>query len=99
MHEQWINELYRVLAKGGVLMLTTHGDSFKKKLTNKELSSYNAGEITLRGNTVEGHRSYVAFHPPEYFELLVQDFEILAFSPGDVNAMKPQQDVWVLRKN
>ena len=63
------------------------------------MKTYGDGEITIRGNTVEGHRSYVAFHPPEYFERLVKDFEILAFSPGDMNSMKAQQDVWVLRKN
>jgi hypothetical protein len=99
MHVEWIEELYRVLAKGGVLMLTTHGDSFVKKLTNKELECYYSGSITIRGNTTEGHRSYVAFHPEAYFRKLVKDFEVLAFSPGNVDALKPQQDVWVLRKN
>jgi ubiquinone/menaquinone biosynthesis C-methylase UbiE len=98
MHNKWIDELHRVLAKGGVLMLTTHGDSFLKKLTKKEMASYANGELTIRGNTVEGHRSYVAFHPEPYFRKLVSKFKILAFSPGDINALKPQQDVWVLRK-
>ena len=98
MHHKWIAELYRVLAKGGALMLTTHGDSFYKKLTKKEMSTFSNGELTIRGNTVEGHRSYVAFHPEQYFRKLVSRFKVLAFSPGDVNALKPQQDVWVLRK-
>lgn len=99
MHTEWIAELNRVLAKKGVLMLTTHGDSFKNKLTNKELECYESGNITIRGNTTEGHRSYVAFHPEAYFRELVKDFEVLAFAPGSVDALKPQQDVWVLRKN
>lgn len=99
MHSEWINELYRVLAKGGVLMLTSHGDSFMEKLTKTELETYLNGDIAIRGNTEEGHRSYVAFHPEKYFRDLVKNFEVLAFSPGEINALKPQQDVWVLRKN
>lgn len=98
MHREWIKELYRVMAKGGVLMLTTHGNSFMEKLTNSELKSYLDGNITIRANTEEGHRSYVAFHPEEYFRELVKDFEVLAFAPGKLDSPKPQQDVWVLRK-
>ena len=99
MHQKWIDELHRVLAKGGILMLTTHGNSFRTKLTPKEKRSFDAGQLVVRGNTEKGHRSYVAFHPEEYFSELVKEFELKAFKAGDVNALKPQQDIWVLRKS
>jgi SAM-dependent methyltransferase len=99
LHKSWLDELYRLMAKDAVLYLTTHGDSFRRKLTKKELALYDDDQIATRGNTIEGHRSYVAFQSPNYFKTLLNRFEILEFRPGSIDAVKPQQDEWILRKN
>ena len=99
MHKKWLDELYRVMAKGAILYLTSHGDSFRKKLTRDERNKYDRGKIVVRGKTHEGHRSFVAFQSPEYFKSLLSNFEILEFIAGDRLSKKAQQDEWILRKN
>ena len=98
MHHAWMEELSRVLKEGGVLMLTTHGDAFKKKLTKNELSTFEMNKLVIRGNTFEGHRSYAAFQPKVFFKTLLNDFNILKFIEGDTKSEKPQQDIWILEK-
>jgi len=98
MHHAWIQELSRVLKVGGVLMLTTHGDSFKRKLTKNELLTFDMNKLVIRGNTFEGHRSYVAFQPMEFFKTLLSDFNVLKFIEGNAESSKPQQDIWILEK-
>lgn len=98
MHDQWIQELYRVMAKGGVLMLTTQGNSYRNSMTIKEKRLFDGGTLVTRRNAEEGRSSYLTFHPEECFSELVNDFELVAFKAGDVNTLKPQQDVWLLRK-
>lgn len=98
MHNIWMEELSRVLKAGAVLMLTTHGESFKRKLTNKELSTFEENKLVIRGNTSVGHRSYVAFQPKSYFKSLLNNFNVLKFIEGDVKSSNPQQDIWILEK-
>ena len=98
MHYTWIEELSRVVKAGGVLMLTTHGDSFKRKLTNKELSTFESDKLVIRANTSVGHRSYVAFQPKNYFKTLLINFNVLKLIEGDEKSSNPQQDVWILEK-
>lgn len=98
MHQKWIDELHRILKEGGVMMLTTHGKSFKKRLTSNELVIFESDQIVIRGNTIEGHRSYVAFQPKEYFKSLLVDFNVLSFQEGEINSSKPQQDIWIIER-
>lgn len=99
MHIKWLDELHRVMAKGAILYLTSHGDSFRRKLTQEERNLYDCGKIVVRGKTIEGHRSFVAFQAPDYFKSLLANFEILEFIAGDKVSKKAQQDEWLLRKN
>lgn len=98
MHQAWLQELHRVLKTGGVLILTMQGDNFREKLSPAELAQYNQGELVVRGNVVEGHRTYSAFHPDPFLRELFADLEILEkiVVPGDGLDYTPQ-DTWVLR--
>ena len=100
-HLHWINELKRILKKEGILMITTQGNVFKEKLTIKEIQSFNKGNLITRGNVVEGHRVYSAFHPPEYMEQLFQhaNFKLLNHIEGLKKNYGLEQDTWFLRKN
>lgn len=81
------------------MLLTLQGDLFKTILTNSELQKFEMGDLVVRGNVKEGHRTYSAFQPNNFVEKLFSDFEILEHTPSHMNKGYIEQDVWVLRKN
>ncbi len=93
-HEAWLNELIRVLKPGGILFITLHGNSFRKKLTPKERQLYESDELVVRGNVAEGHRTYTAFHPTKWVQIWTLSLSVLEQIPGD----NSEQDVWIFRK-
>lgn len=96
---QWIKELTRILKPNGVLFLTTQGDAFKVKLTDKELKIYNTGKVVIRGNVKEGHRTYSAFHPKPFVKKLFKHLKILEHIENqNIKNQNPQQDIWILSK-
>ena len=99
MHFAWFNELLRVLKHGGIMLLTLHGSAFKEKLTKAEKIKFEKGELVVKSNTKEGHRTFGAFQPASFVKELVGLNEILEHIPGDVKNGKPQQDVWIIKKS
>jgi ubiquinone/menaquinone biosynthesis C-methylase UbiE len=98
MHYQWFNELLRVLKPNGILFLTLHGDAFKIKLTESEQKMYTSGQVVIKSNTKEGHRTYGAFHPDKFVHELIGNNKILEHVKGGVKNGMPQQDVWIIGK-
>jgi len=99
LHNDWYQELLRVLKPNGILLLTTQGENFKNKLTQKELVSFNNGNLVVRGNVKEGHRTYSAFHPKSFMQNLFKDTEILEhIETKSDNTNKPPQDIWIVKK-
>jgi len=99
LHYEWHRELSRVLNVGGIMFLTTQGDPFKAKLTTKELQQYEKGELVVRGDTKEGHRTFSAFHPPIFMQKLFQNMKIETHivSQPEKGKWLPQ-DIWIIRK-
>jgi len=98
-HSAWIAELARVAKKGAILLLTSHGPIFKRILTEEEIKIYDSDQIVTRGNAVEGHRVYAAFHPPVYFKALLENcFEVLKYTEGTEQSWGIQQDHWVVQR-
>ena len=99
-HFLWIDELHRILRKGGILLFTTHGSNFKNKLTTTEKKIYNAGEIVERRYTNEGLRVFSSFDPPTFIQQLIDSkFEVLKFYDGsEFPNLIGAQDKWVLKK-
>ncbi len=97
-HDAWIQEIFRILQKGGYFLMTTQGDAFMHKLTTKELRLYNQNNIVIRDGVEEGRRTFSAFHPPDYVKALVKDFRIERHVPGSQSKNQPQQDIWILSK-
>jgi ubiquinone/menaquinone biosynthesis C-methylase UbiE len=99
LHGDWYAELYRILKPNGIMLLTTQGDNFKVKLTNKELDKYNEGELIVRGNVKEGHRTFSAFQPKQFMEKLFENVTI-----REHIETKPErgkwlpQDIWIIKK-
>jgi SAM-dependent methyltransferase len=98
-HPAWLEELIRITKKGGLLLLTTHGAVFKQKLTDAERSDFEQQKLVVRGQVVEGHRVFAAFHPPSYIRHLFAPYaDILEHIEGGKKSWGLEQDVWIIRK-
>lgn len=99
LHYDWYNELFRVLKPNGIMFLTTQGENFKVKMTDVEIQKYNENKLVVRGNVKEGHRTYSAFHPPEFMRNLFSNVEILEHidrKPGKGDWLP--QEIWIIKK-
>jgi SAM-dependent methyltransferase len=89
--EAWIAEYARILRPGGLLLVTTHGDTYRDRLTAPERQLYDAGEPVTQRAGMEGTNTCAAYHPPAWvtgkllagFDVLVSDGEDGGF-PQDV---------------
>ncbi|CAI8186614.1 MAG: Trans-aconitate 2-methyltransferase [Flavobacteriaceae bacterium] len=98
-HHEWFEELYRVLAPNGILILTTQGDNFRIKLTEEEVRKYDEGSLVVRGMVKEGHRTYSAFQPKKFMDQLFKGAQIEAHITREVVSGRAlPQDVWIVRK-
>ena len=100
MHKAWLQELHRVLKKGGLLMLTTHGEASKMLLNSNQLKQFDNNELVVQGYKVEGNRLYAAYQPKAFFQSLAESFgfKVLEHTEGKVINGKMNQDVWMLQK-
>lgn len=98
-HKAWYDELIRICKPGGVILVTTQGDAFVEKLAPEEKRQYEAGQLVIRGQVVEGHRVFSAFHPPVYIKnLFGEKAEILEHTEGKKKNWGIEQDLWGIRK-
>jgi SAM-dependent methyltransferase len=78
LQHRWINELNRILRPGGLLLITTHGDSYLGTLGEPEREAFRSGDLVVRNASVAGTNLCSAFHPRRYLvERLLSEFEIL----------------------
>ena len=98
MHYAWFRELKRICKKDGIIFLTTHGDNCKPKLTAEELKTFEAGNLVVRGNVKEGHRTFAAYQPPQFMKNLFSDVDILEHVTREPEGNYIPQDVWIVRK-
>ena len=98
-HFAWIDELYRIIKVGGVILITTQGEAYKSRLTSNEKEIFDSGRLVTRKYLKEGNRLYSSFQPQEFIqELIAGKFQIIEFIPGKMQNGEPSQDNWVLKK-
>ena len=97
-HESWIKEIFRILAPSGIFIFSTQGQVFKNILTKKEKLVFDQGLLVVRSADEEGRRTFSAFHPADYVQTLLGDFEILDHIQGKLKDGQPQQDLWIVKK-
>lgn len=91
MHTRWIAELRRAVRPGGIVMLTTHGDAYRSRLTAQERVRYDAGELIIRKLSAEGRKLFTAFHPPSFVRAhLLGGLSMVEHRPG-----QGTQDIWI----
>jgi SAM-dependent methyltransferase len=94
----WIHELERVLAPGGVLLLTTKGRSRLDPLDGEERERFDRGELVVLSGRYAGRNLCAAYHPERYVrERLKNGLNVLDFVPA-VKGGDHTQDVFVLQK-
>ena len=103
MHYKWFDELVRISKNNSIMLLTSHGNVFKTKLTPHEIAEFEKGNLIIKGNTKEGHRTFGAFHPPSFMRKLFKNHEILEyvhevvkhFKDPDVNVRDSAIWAWI----
>jgi SAM-dependent methyltransferase len=98
-HDEWMNELHRILRPGGLLLLTTQGQAFMVKLAPEERQLFGSGALVVRDHVQEGHRSYSAFQPEKYMHALFSNrWKVVKFAAGTPQSWGPEQDTWIVQK-
>ncbi len=99
MHYQWYAELYRILKPNGIMLLTSQGNNFRDKLTERELNEYENNQLVVRGKVKEGHRTFSAFHPKGFMLNLFSNAQVLEHIVSEPQKGRGlPQDVWIVRK-
>jgi len=49
--------------------------------------------------TVEGYRTYTAYHPDKFVKKLFEQIKVLSHIATRSNGGKPQQDIWIVQKS
>jgi SAM-dependent methyltransferase len=99
LERAWIDELSRIVAPGGLLLVTTHGDSYADRLDATERAAYDSGEAVVRWPSVAGSNLCTTFHPKRYVrERLAPGLELLEHTPDGGTVGSRQQDLVVFRK-
>ena len=95
----WIHELTRVLAPGGLLLLSTHGERYMGRLDDAERRRFAAGELVVKNDvSAPGTNACAAYHPLAYVrDRLAGELELVDFQPEGAKG-NPHQDLYVLRK-
>lgn len=97
LHDAWMQEISRVVKPGGLMILTTHGDTTRANLLVHEQALYDRGELVVRDKAPEGKRTFVAYQPPAYMRHhLLSAFDVLAHIPPAPSSPL-RQDIWVVR--
>lgn len=98
--QAWIEELYRILRPGGVLLLTTHGTNYMHQLRLSEKRQLAANGIYTRQYPQQGHRMMTSWHqPPLFTKILAPYFEVREIYEGKEHPQKAGgQDLWILQK-
>lgn len=94
---QWMTELQRLVRPGGLLVITTNGDSRQDVMLPDERESYRMDGIVIRGKFEEGKKMFWACHSPDYLRKnFFSNMDVLEH--GEAGFPYNDQDYWVLRK-
>ncbi len=96
----WINELLRVTRKGGIIIITTKGESQKDRLLPNEKTRIDENKPVFREKVLEGSKMYDTILPSEYVknELLLGLDVICHIKPQD-SSTNHEQDIFIIKKS
>ena len=95
----FLAEIHRVTQPAGQILLTTQGDAFVDRLLDHERKAYTKDGYYYRTIGPRGDRFYSSYHSRSYINQLIAGlFEVQSFKAGNVGALRPAQDVYVLSR-
>lgn len=98
LQQPWMDELRRIVAPGGLLLVSTHGERYAADLTPEERARFAAGKLVVRASADAGSNACGAYHPPAWVRAeLAGRFEVLEHVPEGALG-NPHQDQWLLRR-
>jgi SAM-dependent methyltransferase len=100
----WMAELRRVLAPGGYLFMTTHGEPYARMyLSAASQRRFEEGLLVVHDEELAGTNECGAYHPRQYVaETLASDFDVIEHIPGkiiDLSKAMIAQDSYFLSRN
>lgn len=98
LQHEWMEELARIVRPGGLLLFSTHGESYLDRLTAAERATFTRGGVVVRYEQVAGTNLCTAFHPRAYVEqTLARGWDVIDAVPEGATG-SPHQDLFLLRK-
>jgi SAM-dependent methyltransferase len=98
LQKAWGSHLAERLERGGLLVISTHGDAFRKDLSESERCRYDSAEIVIREPSLAGTNLCAAYHPASSVrELFPPWLEVVSHVAQGARG-NPPQDLWVLRR-
>lgn len=95
---QWINELYRVLAPGGILYFTTHGNFLAQFLEVTDQQKFYNNELVVQYENLEGDNKCTTFESTEWvLHNLLGNFHNIVHIPG-TSEKDLRQDTYIFQK-
>ena len=98
MQRPWLDELLRVTADGGRLVLTFHGEQTLSDLDSDEQAAFAAGDLVVAARDEDdyGTNACAAYHPESWIRgTLAPDLHVLDHWPGDSSF---KQDAYLIQK-
>jgi SAM-dependent methyltransferase len=75
---EWMREIRRVLAPGGLFFFTTHGEACRDRVTPEEAKALSRGESVVQFSGIAGTNLCAAYHPRAFVESRLADgFEVV----------------------
>lgn len=97
LQTEWMDELYRIIAPGGLLLITLHGRSRIHQLSPTEQEEFLAGKMVVIYPESAGENVCGAFHPEKSVrDQLAKRFTVVDFIES--GARDSNQDIYILRK-
>ncbi|MDQ6690282.1 MAG: class I SAM-dependent methyltransferase [Gemmatimonadota bacterium] len=98
LQRPWIAELHRVIAPGGLLVLTLSGRGDFGRLTEVERSRFEEGELIVVDAELAGTNMCAVFHPLAYVRREWSDlFSLVRHYPSGAKG-SPNQDLYVFER-
>jgi SAM-dependent methyltransferase len=98
LQRPWIEELHRVLAAGGILVLTLSGRGDLGRLTDAEQARFEDAQLVVVDASLAGTNMCGVYHPPEYVRREWSDlFRLLRHYPSGAEG-SPNQDLYIFER-
>lgn len=94
---KWFAELGRVLAPGGWLVVSLHGEAYLPELGPVEQETFRSGKLVVVGGDEAGSNACNAFHPTAAVPALAVGWKLVVRWPEGARG-NPKQDLLLLRK-